>query len=116
MNNPIETDDLRLLEYVKALENQSNLLGINNIVVDLAPGKEGKVLLFSAHFDAVKGSPGANDNASGVAVLLGLCQRPKNVRIPVRVIFFDAEEGWLQTRFIKLGIVGSAVFHSFIQR
>jgi hypothetical protein len=120
-----------LLEYVKALENQTNqargqqvlsilksfgitpsiqenrLLKIRNIVVDFAPQPGRKTLLFSAHYDAVKGSPGANDNASGVAVLLGLCRQLKDARIPFGVIFFDREEAWLRTPFIKLGIMGS---------
>jgi aminopeptidase YwaD len=46
---------------------------IKNIIVDFLPQEPGKKRLFSAHFDAVKGSSGANDNASGAAVLLGLC-------------------------------------------
>jgi hypothetical protein len=131
MVDPIVKESPSLLEYVQALENQNNqargrqvlsilksfgitpsiqenrLLKIRNIVVDFAPHPGRKTLLFSAHYDAVKGSPGANDNASGVAVLLGLCQKVKNVQIPIRVIFFDREEAWLRTPFIKLGIMGS---------
>jgi hypothetical protein len=123
-----------LLDYVKALENRRNAerrlqvqawlkaAGIKaslqkwpwpeltNIVVDFYPGYRGKRLLFSAHYDAVRRSPGANDNASGVAVLLGLCERLKAARVPVRIVFFDREEAWLRTPFLKLGLLGSTYY------
>ncbi len=79
---------------------------IRNVIVDSSPPKT-KRLVFSAHYDRVKGSPGANDNASGVAVLLGLCSHLKDLLAPVRVIFFDREEAWLRTPFLKLGLLGS---------
>lgn len=51
-------------------------------------------ILIGAHFDAVPGSPGADDNASGIAVLLELAryfsQHPP--RIPVQIMAFDLEE------------------------
>jgi Zn-dependent M28 family amino/carboxypeptidase len=52
-----------------------------------------------SHFDAVEGSPGANDNASAVAVTLGVLERftldpPNNVGI--RYFFFDEEENGLR--------------------
>lgn len=46
-----------------------------NLWVDL-PGvlasKKDEILILGAHYDSVEGSPGANDNASGVALLLEL--------------------------------------------
>jgi hypothetical protein len=120
-----------LLDYVRALENRDNPsrgrqvlaalkeLGIQpvvqessfpmvrNIVVDLPPGQQARRPLFSAHYDAVKGSPGANDNASGVAVLLGLCEKLRNGRVPVRAVFFDREEAWLRTPLLRPGLLGS---------
>jgi len=123
-----------LLEYVKSLENKNNpergrqvqiilkslgiepsiqesrLLKVRNIVVEFSPGAGGKSLLFSAHFDAVKGSPGANDDASGVAVLLGLCRELKHTRMPIRIVFFDHEEVWLRTPFLRLGLLGSLYY------
>jgi len=51
-------------------------------------------ILIGAHYDAVPGSPGADDNATGVAVLLELAraftiQPPKST---VRLVAFDMEE------------------------
>jgi len=98
-----------LIEYVRTLENKGNrtrgrqvlatlrTLGteptvqecrwpkIRNVIVDFSPDPEAKRLFFSAHYDTVKGSPGANDNASGVAVLLGLCHELRHIRTPVAV-------------------------------
>jgi len=122
-----------LIDYIKALENRDNmarrqqvlailkelgiepvvresrLLRVSNIVVDLSPGTRARRLLFSAHYDAVRGSPGANDNASGVAVLLGLCHELKDGRVPIRAVFFDREEAWLRIPFLRIGLLGS--FH-----
>lgn len=71
-----------------------------NFSVDV--GKGSRTLLLIAHHDAVPGSPGANDNAAAVAVLLGLLERlprlvPPGVR--VRLLFTAAEElGYLGAR------------------
>lgn len=125
---------LCLLEYVRALENKDSpergrqvqaaleAMGIEftvqerrrpqikNIIVDFSGGYNEKHLLFSAHYDTVEGSPGANDNASGVAVLLGLCRLLKNLQVPVKAVFFDREETWLRTPFLKLGLLGSLYY------
>ena len=120
------------MDYVRALEGRDNparrqrvlailkelgiepvlqegrLPRVSNIVVDLPPSAGATRLLFSAHYDAVRGSPGANDNASSVAVLLGLCDRLKDGRAPIRAVFFDREEAWLRTPFLRLGLLGSS--------
>ncbi|OGO22559.1 MAG: hypothetical protein A2144_02420 [Chloroflexi bacterium RBG_16_50_9] len=83
---------------------------IKNIIVDFSGDSEEKRLVFSAHYDSVKGSPAANDNASGVAVLLGLCQQLKGIQAPIRVIFFDREEAWLRTPVLRLGLLGSLYY------
>lgn len=58
--------------------------------------------LVGAHYDTVPGSPGADDNASGVAVMLALAkllsqQRPKR---SIHFVAFDLEE---------YGLVGSTI-------
>ncbi|MGK7924601.1 MAG: M28 family peptidase [Spirulina sp.] len=55
-------------------------------------------ILIGAHYDTVPGSPGADDNATGVAVLLELARifsrdPPKN---PLQLIAFDLEEFGLE--------------------
>lgn len=51
-------------------------------------------ILIAAHYDAVPGTPGADDNATGVAVLLELARifAAKPLKYPVRIVAFDMEE------------------------
>jgi aminopeptidase YwaD len=58
-------------------------------------GRGDRVLLLGAHLDTVEGSPGADDNGSGLVVLLELLRRlvaepPSGLR--VAVVAFGAEE------------------------
>ena len=63
-----------------------------NIIVRLGSGT--KRLVVGAHYDAFKDSPGANDNGSGVAVVLALIQHLQNIEwnYPIDFCFFDQEE------------------------
>src|SRR5262245_54381265 len=84
-----------------------------NYVVDVGAGD--RVLVLVAHHDAVPNSPGANDNAAGVAILLHLLEqvarRPPR-RLRVRFLFPACEElGYLGTRIYvrdvpPVGVVG----------
>jgi len=69
-----------------------------NLSVDVGSGD--RVLVLIAHHDAVPGSPGANDNAAAVGILLHLLPRlivPRGLR--VRLLFTAAEElGYLGAR------------------
>ena len=60
---------------------------VRNIEV---PGKD--ALVVGAHYDTVPGSPGADDNASAVAVLIELAALLKNESLPVRFVAFANEE------------------------
>jgi hypothetical protein len=67
----------------------------HNIIVEI-PGKSRprEVLIVGAHFDAVAGSPGADDNGSGTAALLELARvlRGREMERTVRLVFFNLEE------------------------
>lgn len=68
-------------------------LPFHNVHVDLGP--EGPPSwLVGAHYDSARGSPGGNDNASGVAVLLALAARLAQRELPrrVRLVAFVNEE------------------------
>jgi len=59
------------------------------------PGQQSRPpIVIGAHYDAVPNSPGADDNASGVAVLIELARslHDQLPRYPVRLIAFDFEE------------------------
>jgi hypothetical protein len=71
-----------------------------NFAVDVGGGD--RVLVLIAHHDAVPGSPGANDNAAAVAILLHLIARAAALARPslrVRFLFPACEErGYLGAR------------------
>lgn len=48
--------------------------------------------LVGAHYDTVRGTPGADDNASAVAVLLELARRFAGSLLPLRFVAFTLEE------------------------
>lgn len=82
-----------------------------NLLTDVGAGS--RVLVLAAHHDAVPGSPGANDNAAAVGILLALRRRlhaapPR--RLTVRFAFFGGEEramlgSRVYTRHARLGDV-----------
>ncbi len=58
----------------------------------------GDEIIVGAHFDTVTNSPGANDNASGVAVVLAVARYLVDVpcrTAPVTIVLFDGEENGL---------------------
>jgi peptidase M28-like protein len=65
----------------------------HNIEVEI-PGTRPDVVLIGAHYDSVFGSPGANDNGSGVAALLALARRfaGKSPQRTLRFVAFVNEE------------------------
>lgn len=76
-----------------------------NFILNLPPNGAEKgdlpPILVGAHYDAVPGTPGADDNATGVAVLLELARMfaAEPTRYPLRLVAFDMEE---------YGLLGSA--------
>lgn len=67
-----------------------------------------EILLVGAHYDSVYGSPGANDNGTGVAALLELSQAltARELRRTVRFVAFVNEE----PPFFKTAEMGSRVY------
>lgn len=64
------------------------------------PGTNSEVVVVGAHYDSVLGSPGANDNGSGVAALLALARRfagNTGTRTLRFVAFPNEEPGYFQT-------------------
>ena len=77
-----------------------NLNAVNN--ADIPP------ILIGAHYDAVPGTLGADDNATGVAVLLEMAKVFANnpLKYPVRLVAFDLEE---------YGLLGSTAYASHLK-
>ncbi|MBI4180064.1 M28 family peptidase [bacterium] len=73
--------------------------------MDGLTGCPGREILAVAHYDAFYFSPGANDNASAVAMLLEffLDMSARPIRHPLKIVIFDDEEpdatrGWMGMR------------------
>jgi Zn-dependent M28 family amino/carboxypeptidase len=62
--------------------------------LDLAGQQDRSVIVIGAHYDAVPGSPGADDNGTALAVLLELARALSTAqgRCPIRLVAFDLEE------------------------
>lgn len=70
-------------------------LTVNNLEAVLpGHGAADEIIVIGAHYDSVAGSPGANDNASGVAALLELARLLAGTTLPrtVRFVAFANEE------------------------
>jgi len=79
-----------------------------NLILSLPPAPQARSgqkppILLAAHYDTVLGSPGADDNATGIAVLLELARllTLQGARYPVYIVAFDLEE---------YGLVGSRAY------
>ena len=97
-------------EYIESVHRQVGLEprretynyrgeSVANIVVDLGFGeKEKKIFLLGAHYDSVKGTVGADDNGSSVAVQLEVARALKELSerppldLTVRIVSFTLEE------------------------
>ena len=82
----------------------------NNIVAEL-PGRDlpGEVLIVAAHFDAMPGTPGADDDGTGTAAVLELARvlRDQPMRRTVRLVFFNLEE---------VGLMGSIPYAAAVKQ
>ncbi len=64
--------------------------GVVNYLI--SPECQEPSLLFCAHYDAVAGSFGANDNAAALCILIALARNLIAEGLPARFAFFDGEE------------------------
>ena len=76
-----------------------------NLILDLKSASDSDLppILIGAHYDAVPGTPGADDNATGVAVLLEMAAvfAQSSLKYPLRLVAFDLEE---------YGLLGSTAY------
>jgi Peptidase family M28 len=83
--------------------NRYKSANVAGVIGDTCP--DAKEIIISAHYDSFRNSPGADDNASGVGVLIELIKFFKHLNIPegirIRFIAFGAEES---------GLVGSRAY------
>ena len=103
-----KADGARLLELLNRGPVDADLLvdrvvlPSRNVIAEM-PGRDGDVVVLGGHYDTVPGTDGANDNSSGIAVLLTLAEQLAELDLPFRVRFmaFGSEE---------LGLLGSRAY------
>ena len=88
------------------LQGESHDYGSGTNVLARLPatGASEGTLVFGAHYDSVPGSPGADDNASGTAVVFAAARHLQSVpcrRYDLVFVLFDEEE---------IGLVGSTAY------
>ena len=86
-----------------------------NVIAEIGSSRDRReTVIFGAHYDTVDGSPGANDNATGIAALLALSRRLNGHRLGRRlrfVAFVNEERPYLRTP-----AMGSYVYASQCRR
>lgn len=95
-----------LMEALRGLGYTPSLQGTYDNVV--ATSGQGPYLLLGAHYDSVPGTPGADDNASAVAVVLECARLLREADAgPTMVVFFNREEdGLLGSEEFVAGLKG----------
>tara|TARA_R110000868_G_scaffold37111_14_gene131608 strand:+ start:18551 stop:19486 length:936 start_codon:yes stop_codon:yes gene_type:complete len=114
----LEKLSLNPIEYNYRQKNVNSLVdiligpfkGTNIYSVLPATKSTNNYIILGAHYDTARDCPGANDNASAVAVLYGVAKKLSEIttrEVNVLVVFFDQEEEEL---------VGSKAFARYIKR
>ncbi len=81
--------------HPKVQEYKAQDVTCRNLTIEIKGNrKPGEILIIGAHYDSIQGSPGANDNGSGVAALLEISRmfgtKPRNRTL--RFVAFANEE------------------------
>jgi len=104
------TNTLNVLGYeVKYQEYEAYDKKVRNIEIEkIGRTYPQEVLIIGAHYDTIDGTPGANDNASGVASLLEIARLFSGVEFErtVKLVFFVNEE----PPYFQTDLMGSRVY------
>ena len=81
-----------------------------NLILNLPAAKKQQLppILIAAHYDTVPGTTGADDNGTGVAVLLELAAAfaTQPIKYPIQIVAFDMEE---------YGLLGSKAYAAYLK-
>jgi Peptidase family M28 len=97
-----------LTDYGLSVQAQPYDTGINLVATRVGQTPSAGTLLVGAHYDSVQGSPGADDNASALAVALEVAHwfASHETQKTLKIVFFDQEE--VQSE--GYGLLGSTAF------
>ncbi len=93
----------------------SQSIGSTNIVA-VKTGTSSQQIIVGAHYDSTEAGPGADDNASGVAVMLEVAKLVQGTKTPytIRFIAFGAEESGLLGSYAYLNQMSQDDFQNVI--
>jgi acetylornithine deacetylase/succinyl-diaminopimelate desuccinylase-like protein len=86
-----------------------------NIEAEFGPSDPGAgLVIIGAHYDTEAGSPGANDNATGIAALIEIARALQSAKVErrVRLVAFVNEE----RPFLRTPLMGSYVYAKACRR
>ena len=82
-------------------------------IIGIQKGKKSEVIIIGCHYDSVRGTPGADDNASGCAMTLALARSLSKKKLvhTIKYIFFDNEEsGMVGSRYYANNMKDKCIF------
>jgi len=82
-------------------------------IIGTQKGKKPKTIIIGCHYDSVRGTPGADDNASGCAMTLDIARKLKGRKMnhTIKYIFFDNEErGMVGSRYYARNMKDDCAF------
>jgi len=95
-------ETFKKMGYETTIQNFSYVRGRvtynSSNVIAVKPGKTDRQIIVGGHYDSVAAGKGADDNASGIGVILEVAEILKDVNTPytIKFIAFGAEEAGLQ--------------------
>ena len=95
MRNAIAAGDARAsVSITNVTERSRNVVALMQSGGDADAADGGGAVIIGAHYDTVANTPGANDNASGVAALMAVAARVRDESYPfqIKFVLFGAEE------------------------
>lgn len=111
LNKSADYIEEKLVSYGCIVKRQSFTCMENtyhNIIGEVSGDKDSEILVIGAHYDTVPGTPGADDNASGIAGLLELARLAEGNSLSRTICFaaFTLEE----PPFFRTRLMGSHVY------
>ncbi|MCH2206234.1 MAG: M28 family peptidase [Lentisphaerales bacterium] len=99
------------LEAAELIKGHFDKLGFNtefqgefrNVIAWRGDLQNKKIIVVGAHYDSVPKTPGADDNASAVASMLGIASALKDLDLPIIYVAYNCEEENFEgsTSFVK---------------
>ncbi len=107
-----ELKDENLLHYNQEYDVHNQKF-YNIIFEKKGHDKQSSAIIIGAHYDSAPGTPGADDNATGVSALIEIAKKfsHTNAKHTIRFVFFTLEE----PPFFKTKNMGSFRYASFIK-